>query len=80
MEALSNIYSQIGIIGFLLVFFVVLITYVLKTNDKREKRLLDTIDALSDKFSELKDLKAVILGVQDDVKEVKNTLHEIDKK
>jgi hypothetical protein len=55
--------------GLWAVLFVALLFYVLRTNEKREDRLLNALDALGKQYENLsKDLGEV----KDDVKELRN--------
>lgn len=47
--------------------FIALLVYVIKTNDSREKRYLDTIDTLSTALNGFEDLKEKVTEIHEKV-------------
>jgi len=50
--------------GLWAVLFVILLFYVLRTSGEREKRLIDALDKLSEKFGVLEDVKSGVERIE----------------
>ena len=50
--------------GLWAVLFVVMLFYVLRTSGEREKRLIDALDKLSEKFGVLEDVKSGVERIE----------------
>lgn len=64
-QILNAIFSENGLFATL---FVGLVIWILKTNDEREKRYINTIDNLTTKVSEK------IVKIEDDISEIKDAV------
>ncbi len=51
---LTNIYTQYGVIGLIIIAFFVLVFWVLKTSEKREEKLYKIIDTLSKELPQIR--------------------------
>lgn len=72
--------ERIAVGGIFAVLFFFMLWYVLKTNDSRETRYLDTIDKNQDVIDKLADKLDVVEDVQEDVEEVKKDIQYIKAK
>ena len=63
--------------GIFAVLFLLLLLYVLKDSNIREKKYQQTIEKLSDSFSELTILKEHVDDISSDVDDIKSDLNKV---
>lgn len=54
IDILTNVYTQFGVIGLIIIAFFVLVFWVLKTSQNREEKLYKIIDTLSKELPEIR--------------------------